>query len=231
MIAIVDYGMGNLRSVANAFRAIDKTIEISIIDSPHDLEKAEAIVLPGVGAFDEGMNNLREAGFLPALNREVQEKKKPFLGICLGMQFLSDKSEECRLFPSGERGFCHGLGWIHGTVREIETGDKKYKVPHMGWNDLQIKQTTPLYENFPEAPVFYFVHSYHFEIAEQEKTAVSAVTHHGIAIVASVQKENIYGVQFHPEKSQRVGLQLLKNFVTIANSYAEKTAHSCLNPS
>ncbi len=226
MIAIVDYGMGNLKSVVNAFHAIGEQVQVT--SSPADLEAASGIVLPGVGAFEEGMNNLREAGFLPALNREVQEKKKPFLGICLGMQFLAEDSDEYRVHPSGERGQCRGFGWIQGHVVPLETHDKRFKVPHMGWNNLEIKQTAPLYEKLPEAPIFYFVHGYHFQ--PRNHAVISAVCRHGVEVVASVQQGNLFGVQFHPEKSQQVGLHVLKNFVQFVRTHAEKTADPCPHP-
>ncbi len=217
-IALVDYGMGNLRSVANAFEAIGEKVQIT--QSAADLESVEGIILPGVGAFGDGIRNLEKAGLIEPLWREVIEKGKPYLGICLGMQFLAEYSEE------GDRHA--GFGWIQGKVRRIEPSDKKHKVPHMGWNDLKLARQSDLFEGLPEEPVFYFVHSYHLEPLEPE--VVTATCDHGMIVTAAVQKGNIYGVQFHPEKSQRVGLKLLENFVSIVKNYAEKTAHSCADP-
>ncbi|MCM8811722.1 MAG: imidazole glycerol phosphate synthase subunit HisH [Candidatus Omnitrophica bacterium] len=218
MIALVDYGMGNLRSVANAFEAIGEKPVIT--HSRAEIESAAGIVLPGVGAFGDGMKNLRRLELIETLNREVLEKKKPYLGICLGMQFLTDESEE--------HGLHKGFGWIKGRIREIKPADKRYKVPHMGWNELQILKEGGLFQGLPEAPVFYFVHSYHLEPAEPG--VITAVCRHGAEVTAAVEKENIVGVQFHPEKSQRVGLQLLKNFVRMVKEHAEKTADTCSHP-
>ena len=222
MIALVDYGMGNLRSVANAFQAISEPVLIT--SSASDLRTAEGIVLPGVGAFVDGMKNLKESGLLPVLEEEVRRRRKPYLGICLGMQFLADDSDEHASGASTHPGF----GWIHGRVVQLETGDKRFKVPHMGWNDLQIRQPDPLYNSLPEAPVFYFVHGHHF--VPQQESVVSATCTHGIQIAASVQEENIFGVQFHPEKSQQAGLQVLRNFIGYVRNHAQKTADTCTYP-
>ncbi|HQO35128.1 MAG TPA: imidazole glycerol phosphate synthase subunit HisH [bacterium] len=203
MIGIVDYGMGNLRSVESAFEAIGQ--ETSVIRDPRELADVQAIVLPGVGAFGDGMKNLHETGFVDVLSDEVIRKGKPYLGICLGLQFLGEKSLE-----HGEH---DGLGWITGTVRRIEPESAQYRVPHIGWNDLQIEIKEPLFKNLEDGPIFYFVHSYYFDVSPEDSSVIAATCWHGQKIVAAVQRGNIFGVQFHPEKSQRSGLCLLRNFV------------------
>ena len=217
MITLVDYGMGNLRSVLNAFEAVGE--KICLTSDPADLQKASAIVLPGVGAFGDGIKNLQELHLIEVLEEEVLRKKKPYLGICLGMQFLAEES-----FEGGRH---RGFGWIRGAVRRIEPNDKRFKIPHMGWNDLKLERPSELFTGLPEAPIFYFVHGYQLEVGQEDAQAVTATCCHGTTITASVQKENIYGVQFHPEKSQRVGLQLLKNFVTLTHQVEHAGIHSC----
>jgi glutamine amidotransferase len=203
VIALIDYGMGNLRSVLNAFEAIGHPA--TLVRTADELRRARAIVLPGVGAFGDGMRNLEALGIVPALTEEVRDKGKPYLGICLGMQFLAEKSAEW--------GGYHGLGWIPGVVQRLDPDDRRYKVPHIGWNDLQFPRPSALYADLAEPPVYYFVHSYHFVPAPEAAATVTATCWHGEALTASVEQGNIYGVQFHPEKSQQVGLQLLRNFV------------------
>ena len=205
MIAIIDYEAGNLRSVFNAFEAIGQ--KPLITHDPFKLKKASAIVLPGVGAFGDGMAALRRMDLIEVLNEEVVDKKKPYLGICLGMQFLATVSEE--------HGTYAGLGWIDGAIRLIRPNDPKFRIPHIGWNNIDIKKRSPLYEGFEGETIFYFLHSYHLELAETCADGVSATSWHGVTVTASVQKENILGVQFHPEKSQKDGLKLLENFVKI----------------
>jgi glutamine amidotransferase len=152
MIAIIDYGASNLRSVANAFKIIG--CEAQITNVPADLEKASAIVLPGVGAFGDGMKMLRELNLITTLNEQVIGYQKPYLGICLGLQFLAKESVEY--------GIHKGLGWIDGIVQKIVTGEHRFRVPHIGWNEVNIQQDNPLFRNIDATPVFYFVHSYHF---------------------------------------------------------------------
>ncbi len=206
MIAIVDYGMGNLRSISNAFEALGENVTIT--QKPSDLFKAKAIVVPGVGAFGDGMANLQASGFVKVLNEEVLVKCKPFLGVCLGMQFLGEQGLE--------HGTHKGLGWIKGTVRKIEPKDEKTKVPHIGWNDVNLVKSSVIFEGLGQHPSFYFVHSYFLDV--QEKDVISSTCWHGEPIVSSVQKYNIFGVQFHPEKSQKAGLKLLKNFIDFVKS-------------
>lgn len=205
MIAIVDYGMGNLRSVANALEAIGQPAILT--DRADDLRRADAIVLPGVGAFCDGMANLERSGLIGVLTEEVREGGKPYLGICLGMQFLAEYGAE----GAGGR----GLGWVPGTVRRLQPGDRRFKVPHIGWNDLEIVRDGVLYADLPEAPVYYFVHGYHLVVSPEAQAAVTATCWHGESVVASIEQGNILGVQFHPEKSQRAGLRLLENFAKL----------------
>lgn len=201
MIAIVDYDAGNVRSVFNAFESIGQ--KPLITRDPDMLKKAIAIVLPGVGAFGDGMASLKRMNLTEVLSEEVMVKKKPYLGICLGMQFLAKESEEM--------GVHRGLGWIDGSVRLIRPNDPKFRIPHIGWNNIEVKNKVPLFEGFDESPVFYFVHSYHFV----PESSPSATCWHGTTVTASIQKDNIFGVQFHPEKSQKDGLKVLENFVKI----------------
>lgn len=205
MIAIVDYNMGNLQSVLNAFRLLGE--EVVATKKKEDLQKAKAIILPGVGAFKDGMQSLEKLGLVDILQEEVLRKKKPFLGICLGMQLLALKGTEY--------GDYKGLGWVKGVCDIIRPDDDSYKIPHMGWNNIQIKKQEGLFENIGEDPVCYFVHSYSLQPDASEQNIVTSTCFHGQVIVASIEKENIFGVQFHAEKSQGAGLKLLENFVSL----------------
>ncbi len=205
MISIVDYGMGNLGSVGNAFEAIGSKVEIT--QDPSALKNAAAIVLPGVGAFGDGMKNLEKLDMIDALSEEILGKKKPYLGICLGLQFLAKESYE--------HGVRKGLGWIDGVVKKIAPREKKFKVPLMGWSEVEIVRENPLFAGLDDDPVFYFVHSYCLEVKEDSADVVTSQCWHGANITASVQQQNIFAVQFHPEKSQRAGLKLLENFVNL----------------
>jgi imidazole glycerol-phosphate synthase subunit HisH len=201
MVVIIDYGMGNLFSVKNALDAIGA--ESIISDNPEDLEKADKIILPGVGAFPDGMKNLKKRGFIEVLKKEVLNNKKPFLGICLGMQLLATDSEEHKLTK--------GLGWINGHVKKFNV-DNNFRIPHMGWNDVFVKKENPLF-GANKTPVFYFVHSYH--IVPNDLSVILATCNYGEEFVAAIQKDNVFGVQFHPEKSQKCGLEFLKNFLAL----------------
>lgn len=201
MIAILNYKMGNLRSVQKACKRIgEQTI---ITDNPAEIRAADKLILPGVGHFKKGMENLQKSGLLAVLNEEVLENKKPVLGICLGMQLLTEYSEE---------GDAEGLGWIEGKTQRFP-GDMGLKVPHIGWNTLQTTTKSPLFLQIPATATFYFVHTYY--VTSTKKEEVLGKTDYGVEIVSSVHKENIYGTQFHPEKSHDYGLQLLKNFCKI----------------
>ena len=195
MIAIVDYGMGNLRSVEKAL--IFLGFEAKITDSPHELARAEKIILPGVGAFSHAMNALREKGLDTKIKEEARGGK-PMLGICLGMQLFFDKSYE--------NGEFKGLGLLPGEIVRLPAG---VKAPHVGWNSLDIKQREPLFTGLSENPFVYFVHSYHLKT---DAPVVSATSFYGEDIQVAAQKGNIFALQFHPEKSGDEGLAILKNF-------------------
>ncbi|MCW2336493.1 glutamine amidotransferase [Sphingobium sp. B2D3A] len=198
-IALIDYGAGNLHSVHNALRAAGAHGVVITADA-EVVRRADRIVLPGVGAFRACIEPLRALpGMIEAMHEAVFEVGRPFLGICVGMQLLADAGEEF--------GRHEGLGWIPGTVRRIERDDPAIKIPHMGWNDVVGARAHPLVEP-GEA---YFLHSYHFEAAKAAH--VVATTDHGGPLVAAVGKDNILGVQFHPEKSQAYGLATLARFL------------------
>ncbi|MBI4338405.1 MAG: imidazole glycerol phosphate synthase subunit HisH, partial [Chloroflexi bacterium] len=206
MIVIVNYGMGNLGAVANMLKKIGAPAQIT--SDPAAILQADGIILPGVGAFDVGMKNLEDSGLLATLNEAALTLNKPVLGLCLGMQLLTNSSEE------GQR---PGLGWIAGRAirfRFDETAEASLRVPHMGWNEVTLAKGHPLF-SFPEGrvPRFYFAHSYH--VAAADSSDILAEATYGLRFVAAVQRANIMGVQFHPEKSQSTGLQVLRNFAAL----------------
>lgn len=196
MINIVDYGMGNLRSVQKAFEKVGFAAQIS--SDPQDIKKANAVVLPGVGAFGDCMQALNRLQLIDPM-LEAIESGKPFLGICLGLQVLFTESHEFGCHP--------GLGVLAGTVERFPEG---LKVPHMGWNSLKIKNKPPILQDLPEEPYFYFVHSYF--VVPEEESVIATTTNYGQDFVSMIWKDNLYAVQFHPEKSQAVGLKVLKKF-------------------
>jgi imidazole glycerol-phosphate synthase subunit HisH len=201
MITIVDYGTGNLASIANMLKKIGCS---SLITSDaREIARATKLILPGVGAFDTGMRNLTELGLIEVLNRKARDERVPILGICLGMQLFVSGSEE------GER---PGLGWIDGSVLKFrpELSDGNLKVPHMSWNHIQVVKESKLFADMHQDPRFYFVHSYHVQLDRDED--LLATTTYGYPFASAVEKENIAGVQFHPEKSHKFGMKLLKNF-------------------
>lgn len=201
MIVIINYGMGNLRSVEKAIGLCGGNPIVS--NKIEDLERADKIILPGVGAFGEGMNNLRELGLIEALNEEILIKKKPFLGICLGMQLVAKKSYEF-----GEH---EGLGWLDANVKRFPS-NLGLKVPHVGWDDIIIKKRTSLFGKMSlRDPSFYFVHSYYMENNNSEDAVATCI--YGIEFTVAVSRENIFATQFHPEKSQKNGLNLLTEFI------------------
>ncbi len=201
MIGLIDYGMGNIQSVINGFKAVKA--ELEVVSSPADLSEVDAVVLPGVGAFGDGMKNLRKLGFDHALREHVLEGGKPMLGICLGMQLLASNSTE--------HGKHEGLGWIPGEVQRLKNpGDGSIRIPHIGWNDVEVKKDQGLYKGMPHTPTFYFVHSYVFKPEDQD--VVSGYCCHGDEFVASVEYKNIMATQYHPEKSQKDGLKILTNW-------------------
>ena len=198
MIIIIDYQMGNVGSIKNMLKYIGKE---SIISSKiEDIEKADKLILPGVGAFDNGIRNLKE--LIPTLNKKVVEEKTPILGICLGMQLMTKCSEEGKL---------KGLNWINAETKKFNLDTNKYRVPHMGWNLLTIKNKSSLFKNISNDSKFYFVHSYY--VVCNDKNDIASTTNYGYEFTSSFQKDNIYGTQFHPEKSHKFGMEILKNFV------------------
>jgi len=201
-VGIIDYGMGNLTSVRNAFEA--SGADVSVLDRPDQLAGVSHVVLPGVGAFGDGMSNLRERGWVPAMEREVIQNKKPFLGICLGLQLLAGHSTE--------HGDHVGLGWIPGNVVRLPDLDGSLRIPHIGWNDALPVHLNSMYrEGFSQPGVFYFVHSFHF--VPDDPSVIDGWCEYGTRFAASISMKNIWAVQFHPEKSQVAGLQVLRNFI------------------
>jgi glutamine amidotransferase len=202
MIVVVDYGMGNLRSVLHKLKKIG--VEAIVSSKAKDIEKAEKLILPGVGAFGAGMHNLRTYNLIPTLNKEVLAKKTPVLGICLGMQLLARQSEE---------GNAEGLGWIDAEVKrfDFKGNNNGLRIPHVGWNTINLKKESPLLMGVVAGQRFYFTHSYH--VYCHSPADVVATTHYGYDFVSVIQHENIFGVQFHPEKSHRRGMEMVRNFV------------------
>ncbi len=200
---IINYGMGNLGSLENRLKTLGYSCELS--SDPEAILTADKLILPGVGHFAKGMQKLKEMNLIPAMEQRVLKDKIPILGICLGMQLFAEKSEE---------GDAAGLGWIPSpVVRFRPSTNAKLKVPHMGWNSLQIRQKTGIFEGMDDESRFYFVHSYH--VPFQEGGFVTSSCHYEIPFAASVQKDNIIGVQFHPEKSHRYGVKLFRNFMEL----------------
>ena len=195
MIAIIDYGMGNLRSVQKAFEYLGNHAVIT--DDVSVIQKADKVVLPGVGAFQDAMKTITQKG-IDKVVYDIVDSKKPLLGICLGMHMFFDKSYEY-----GEH---KGLGILQGEIKLLPN---TVKIPHMGWNSLYIQKRSPLFEGLPEQPYVYFVHSYHLET---NADIVSATTYYGKQIQVAAQKENVFALQFHPEKSGDIGLKILENF-------------------
>ena len=201
-IVIIDYQMGNLRSVQKAFEANGCDV---VISDEHDVIKdADKIVLPGVGSFRGGMKNLYNLGLINVLNQEVLLNKKPFLGICLGMHLIARKGYE--------NGETHGLSWVDAEVVkfDFEKSTQDIKIPHVGWNSAEYANHNHLFKGVDNKSDFYFVHSYHFKTNED---VVTSTTNHGVRFVSSMQKDNIYAFQFHPEKSQAAGLKIIQNFI------------------
>jgi len=198
MITIIDYGMGNLRSIENAFKRLGARVKIT--DKPKDIEKAKRLVFPGVGNFGQAIKNLKKRKLISAIKNSLQ-KNVPFLGICLGLQLLFEKSDEA---PKEK-----GLGIFKGKVLKF----KKIKVPQIGWNHVRIQKKTRLLKGIPDKSFCYFVHS--FYVKPLDKKIIVAETDYGIDFCSVIESKNIFGVQFHPEKSGKVGLKILKNFIEI----------------
>ncbi len=202
-VAIVDYGMGNLGSVTRAVEECGGSPVIT--NNAHELEVANYIVLPGVGAFAIGMRNIRERGLDELLTAQVIGKGIPFLGICLGMQLLATKGWE------GEE--TDGLGWIEGEVKRLQPDGQNVRIPHVGWNEVIFTQASPLFSGIPSCKDYYFVHSYHL-LCRDERDVIARTPYCG-GFVSAVGRDNILGVQFHPEKSQQLGFQVIRNFLAL----------------
>jgi len=203
LISVVDYGVANLASMLNMLRKVG--VDAERVGTPEDLESATKIVLPGIGAFDQGIATLEERGLLDPLRRKVRDEGVPILGVCLGMQMLGQGSEE---------GHAAGLGLIDATCRRFRPPEgAALKVPHMGWNTVLPRRSSPLLDGLDEQSRFYFVHSYH--VVCREPADELACSRYGNAFTSIVAHGNIYGVQFHPEKSHRFGMALLRNFANL----------------
>lgn len=207
MIAVIDYGMGNLRSVSKALETVCD--DVLVTSKPKDLEMAKSLVFPGVGAFGRALQELEERNLTGAIIKSI-ESGKPFLGLCLGLQLLF--TESC------EGGRFKGLNIFEGKVKKLPFKSGPLKIPQIGWNQIDFlkrgpNQSCPLLKGIPDRSYMYFVHSYYVE--PKDKTIIATTTDYGINFVSSVWKDNVFGLQFHPEKSQRLGLQILKNFVKI----------------
>ncbi len=202
MIAVIDYGLGNLRSVSKAVEKLG--VEVDVTDSPERIEKANGIILPGVGAFHVGMQNLKRLNLLSVLHETIS-KGTPFLGICLGFQILFSQSEE--------HGICNGMDIINGKVKRF-THD--LKIPHMGWNQVKFKtqnSKSKIFNEVSDNSYFYFVHSYYAE--PEDQNVIIAKTEYGHEFTSAINKGNVWGVQFHPEKSGDIGLNVLRSFLSL----------------
>ena len=204
MIKIVDVGLGNTGAIRNMFKRLG--FEAAIASRPSDLDDADKLILPGVGSFDTGMAKLEERGMIEALNRKALDEKVPVLGICLGMQLLTRSSEE---------GSARGLGWIEADTVRFRFADDSVKVPHMGWSRVSAVNGSPLTAGFDGGERFYFVHSYHV-VADGEANVFLRSEYGGMDFVCGIRRDNVYGVQFHPEKSHRFGKALLSRSAEVA---------------
>lgn len=205
MITIVDYGVGNVQAIANLYRRLH--IETVMASTPEAIAAADRLILPGVGAFDGAMDQLQASGMREALDEQVLRKRRPVIGICVGMQMLAQVSDE------GDRG---GLGWIDARVRRFPVAaadGRPVQMPHMGWNDVVCAPGEPLFRGIEDDARFYFLHSYYFEPADPVERI--GTTQYELPFASAVRRDNIYGVQFHPEKSHHWGIALLKNFAEL----------------
>jgi glutamine amidotransferase len=204
MITIINYGSGNINAIGNIYERLK--IPVRIANNPEEVRGSKKIILPGVGAWDETVSMLDHSGFRTVLDHEVVEKKIPVLGICVGMQILSNKSEE---------GTLPGLGWINGEVKKIDKTllTQKPTVPHLGWNTVELAKSNVLFDGIDTEEGFYFMHSFYFECASDSD--VLTRTFYGKHFASCVNNNNVYGVQFHPEKSHHNGVRLLQNFATL----------------
>lgn len=200
MTVIINYGLGNLTSILNMYKRLG--LPAKITDEPNAIKMADKLILPGVGHFKKGMDNLIKTGLKEVLDTLVLQDKKPILGICLGAQLMTMHSEE---------GNVDGLQWLPARTVRFDTEKMNgLKVPHMGWSDIQVQDQNPLWQGLPQDPRFYHVHTYHFVFDESNQ--VSATAKYGYEFACAFQHENIYGVQFHPEKSHKYGMKILQNF-------------------
>ncbi len=204
MIGIINYGLGNIKAFSNIYKRLN--IDSKIVSRPEDLENVTGIILPGVGSFDHAMSKLSKSGMREKLEVLVLQKKIPVLGICVGMQMLGTSSEE---------GVLPGLGWLDASVKKLDPSliAHKTKLPHMGWNGVNPLQSSRIMSNLDPEPRFYFLHSYYFECNRKQDTI--ATSEYGFRFTCAVSRDNIYGVQFHPEKSHGNGVQVLKNFAEL----------------
>ena len=202
MIGIIDYGMGNVGSLVNMVERIGGYT--TIVNGPEDLNNADKLILPGVGSFDNGIARLKEKNLWELLNYKVLSEKIPILCICLGMQLITKGSEE---------GKSAGFGWIDGECLRFSFEDQAVKIPHMGWNNLQIKKDSVILKMIPENPRFYFVHSYYVKCNQQSN--ILATTNYVSDFVSMLGRENIFATQFHPEKSHKYGMGLIKSFIEL----------------
>ncbi len=202
-VSILNFQMGNIHSVLRQFERL--SVPCAIIESPKQIKDSDKIILPGVGHFGNAMKILESKGLIEALNEFALVDAKPILGICLGMQLMTESSEE---------GFANGLGWIKGKLRKFSHEDTlRYKNPHCGWNQLSRRKESLLMKNIPESAEFYFIHSYFLPFKRNDSDLTT--TSYGVDFVSAFEEKNIFGVQFHPEKSHTTGLRLLKNFVDL----------------
>ena len=204
-VTIVDYNSGNISSVINSFKEVAKDkVNIEVTANPNKIKSSDKVVLPGQGSFKSCVDSLNSiSGLAETLNEFVINNKKPLLGICVGLQMFADIGHE--------ETETKGLGWISGKVSKIDNQNGKYKLPHIGWNQINIVKDSKIFKDIENNSHMYFVHSYEF--VPKDKNVISATTDYSSNIVCSVEKENIFGTQFHPEKSDKIGLQIIENFI------------------
>lgn len=204
MIGIIDFGLGNINSFLNIYKRLH--VAAKRLRTPEDFEGVQKLILPGVGAFDHAMESFNNSGISEITHKKVLEEKMPVIGICVGMQMLANASDEGRL---------PGLGWVNGQIKRFDETKIPFvtRLPHMGWNDVELDINSSIFQEFPSHPKFYFLHSYYFECANNEDRIAQA--DYGVTFTCAVSKANIYGVQFHPEKSHHFGVKLLENFSKI----------------